>query len=110
MNVPELPEMPEVEEPDEPDDPKKRKGGNTLWASGKLGLFLAAVFGYYKFSVYTLFVPVLLVTGAEYMRFRFSRNTEVGWGIIGLLSTSAIFSLFLYGAGRLAAYFWPWVQ
>jgi hypothetical protein len=93
--------MPEVDEPEQ-------RGGNALWPIGKLGMFLAAVFGYYRFPFLIIVVPVVMLTGAEYMRFRFSRNTEVGWsGIVGLLFTSTLWCAPLYGAGRLAGYFWP---
>jgi hypothetical protein len=42
MDAPHIPEMPDPEEPEGP-------GGNILWTSGKVALFLAVVFGYFKF-------------------------------------------------------------
>ncbi len=103
MGVPDIPELPEIEEPE-------REGGNNLWRSGKLALFLAAVFGYYKLPFPWIVVPVIMATGAEYMRFRFSKHVELGWAIIGILFTSTLFCAGLYGAGWLISYFWPTVS
>jgi hypothetical protein len=44
--------MPDAEGP-------KDKDGDTLWTSGKLAVFLAAVFGYYKFRFLSIIVPVI---------------------------------------------------
>lgn len=98
-HTPEIPELPEIEDPDE-------KPGNRHWGGAKLGTHLAAWFGYYNQPFLSILLPVSLVTTAEYLRFRFSRNTEVGWGILGLLLTSTIFCSILYGTGWLVAYWW----
>jgi hypothetical protein len=101
MDVQNIPEMPDPEEPE-------HRGGNTLWKSGKIAVFLAAVFGYYKFPFLSIVALALMLAGAEYMRFYFSRHTGVGLvGSVGLLFTSALWCSALYGAGRLASYVWP---
>jgi hypothetical protein len=103
MSTPHLPEIPEIPEVGGPEE----KPGNALWHSGKIGLGLAAMFGYFQLPFPLIAIAVLLVTSGEYLRFRFSRNTEVGWGVLGLVLTSTLFCSMLYGAGRLVAHWWP---
>jgi hypothetical protein len=64
-------------------------------------------FGNEHFPVLLIVVPVLLMTSAEYCRFRFSRKVEMGWEFLGLLLfTSTLYCSMLYGVGRLVAIFW----